>query len=108
MLAKLQNLIVSDILPNATTAQAHYLLPGCAHAEKRGSFINAKGLVQRFEQAINAKGNSIAEWEFLRVLAGFDGGEGIEAVFDQMAQSTPSLNGVTWAKLGERGVAVQI
>src|SRR5690606_34178591 len=40
LLGKLDHLIVSDILPNATTAAAHYLLPGCAHAEKRGSFVN--------------------------------------------------------------------
>src|ERR1035438_5096481 len=38
LLGKLETLIVSDILPNATTKLAHYLLPGCAHAEKRGSF----------------------------------------------------------------------
>ena len=32
--AKLETLIVSDILPNKTTAAAHYLLPGCAHARE--------------------------------------------------------------------------
>ncbi len=42
LLGKLETLIVSDILPNATTKLAHYLLPGCAHAEKRGTFTNAK------------------------------------------------------------------
>ena len=43
LLARLETLIVSDILPNATTSLAHYLLPGCAHAEKRGTFTNSKG-----------------------------------------------------------------
>jgi len=33
VLGKLETLIVSDILPNATTKLAHYILPGCAHAE---------------------------------------------------------------------------
>jgi NADH-quinone oxidoreductase subunit G len=47
LLGKLETLVVSDILPNKTTAAAHYLLPGCAHAEKRGSFTNVKGRVQR-------------------------------------------------------------
>jgi NADH-quinone oxidoreductase subunit G len=42
LLGRLDALIASDILPNATTALAHFLLPGCAHAEKRGTFINAK------------------------------------------------------------------
>src|SRR5471030_1145768 len=32
LLAKLDTLIVSDILPNDTTQLAHYILPGCAHA----------------------------------------------------------------------------
>src|SRR5262249_9840528 len=41
LLGKLDLLVVSDILPNETTRLAHYLLPGCAHAEKRGTFTNA-------------------------------------------------------------------
>ena len=69
LLAKLDTLIVSDILPNKTTALAHYLLPGCAHAEKRGSFVNAKGRVQRFMQNIQPKGDARPEWDFLRELA---------------------------------------
>src|SRR5207247_1986585 len=52
LLGRLETLIVSDILPNPTTAAAHYLLPGCAHAEKRGSFTNVKGQVQRFLKAV--------------------------------------------------------
>jgi len=47
---KLETLIVSDILPNATTNLAHYLLPGCAHAEKRGTFTNTKGRVQKIHE----------------------------------------------------------
>src|SRR5476649_651300 len=54
LLGKLETLIVSDILPNATTRPAHYLLPGCAHAEKRGSFTNTKGQVQKFIKAVEA------------------------------------------------------
>ena len=43
LLGKLDTLIVSDILPNETTKLAHYLLPGCAFAEKRGTFTNVQG-----------------------------------------------------------------
>src|SRR4029078_193630 len=52
LLARLDTLIVSDIAPNGTTALAHYLLPGCAHTEKRGTFTNAKGRVQKFMKGI--------------------------------------------------------
>ena len=60
LLGKLETLIVSDILPNATTKLAHYLLPGCAHAEKRGTFTNTKGRVQKFMKAVEPPGDGAA------------------------------------------------
>jgi NADH-quinone oxidoreductase subunit G len=112
LLAKLDTLIVSDILPNKTTALAHYLLPGCAHAEKRGSFVNAKGRVQRFMQNIQPKGDSRPEWDFLRELAGAVAGIGefstIEGLFNQMAAEVPAFGALTWAGLGDLGVTVPI
>ena len=112
LLGNLKNLIVSDILPNKTTELAHYLLPGCAHAEKRGSFVNAKGRVQRFMQNIQPKGNARPEWEFLRELAGgLDGGNGaatIEGVFNEMTREVPAFKGLTWAALGDLGINVPI
>jgi NADH-quinone oxidoreductase subunit G len=112
LLNELSTLIVSDILPNATTAPAHYVLPGCAHAEKRGTFINAKGRVQRFMKAIEPKGDARAEWEVLHELvlqvAGRDGFVSIEGLFNQMAAEIAAFKGVTWASLGDMGVTVGI
>jgi NADH-quinone oxidoreductase subunit G len=112
LLGNLKTLIVSDILPNKTTELAHYLLPGCAHAEKRGSFVNGKGRVQRFMQNIQPRGNARPEWEFLLELVrgpgGPDGAAGIEGVFNQMAREVPAFNGLTWAALGDLGVTVPI
>jgi NADH-quinone oxidoreductase subunit G len=112
LLAKLDALIVSDILPNKTTEMAHYLLPGCAHAEKRGSFVNGKGRVQRFMQNIQPKGNARPEWEFLREwvdpVSGHNGAGGIEGLFNQMAREVAAFNGLTWAGLGDLGVTVPI
>ena len=111
LLGKVETLIVSDILPNATTAAAHYLLPGCAHVEKRGSFTNAKGRVQRFMKAIEPKGDARAEWEFLHDLVfnvtGQDGFVSIEGLFNQMAREVPAFSGLTWGGLGDLGVTVQ-
>jgi len=110
LLGELKTLIVGDILPSATTARAHYVLPGCAHAEKRGTFINAKGRVQRFMKAIEPKGDSRAEWETLHELVlhvtGQNGFVSIEGLFNQMAAEIPGLNGVTWASLGDTGVTI--
>ena len=112
LLAKLETLIVSDILPNATTAAATYLLPGCAHAEKRGTFVNVKGRVQKFMKALEPKGDACAEWEFLHELVhnvtGQNGFSSIEGLFNQMAQEVSALAGLEWAKVGDTGVTVQI
>ena len=112
LLGKLSTLIVSDILPNKTTEAAHYVLPGCAHAEKRGSFVNTKGRVQRFMQNTQPKGNARAEWEFLHELVydvtGQNGFVSIEGLFNQMAKEVPAFQGVTWAALGDLGVTINL
>ena len=112
LLAKLDTLIVSDILPNATTTLAHYVLPGCAHAEKRGSFTSGKGRVQKFLKAVEAPGLARAEWEFLSELVdqvtGQKSPSTIEGLFNQMAQEVSAFNGLTWAGLGDTGATVQI
>jgi NADH-quinone oxidoreductase subunit G len=112
LLGKLETLIVSEILPNETTKLAHFVLPGCAHAEKRGSFTNTKGHVQKFLQAIQPPGEARAEWDFLHDLVynvtGKNGFLTIEGLFNEMAKDVPAFNGLTWAGLGDTGVTVRI
>ncbi len=112
LLGKLETLIVSDILPNATTKPAHYLLPGCAPAEKRGSFTSTKGRVQKFMQAVEPPGDARAEWELLHDLVhhvtGQNGFVTIEGLFNQMAREVPAFGGLTWSSLGDTGASVQI
>jgi NADH-quinone oxidoreductase subunit G len=112
LLGKLETLIVSEILPNETTKLAHYVLPGCAHAEKRGSFTNTKGRVQKFMQAIQPQGDTRAEWDFLHDLVynvtGKNGFLTIEGLFNEMAKDVPAFNGLTWASLSDNGVTVKI
>ena len=110
LLDKLEMLVVSDILPNPTTESAHYLLPGCAHAEKRGTFTNIKGRVQKFMKAVEPRGDRRPEWEFLHELVfnvtGQNGFVTIEGLFNEMAKEVPAFNGLTWAGLGDSGVMV--
>jgi predicted molibdopterin-dependent oxidoreductase YjgC len=105
-------LVVSDILPNETTRLAHYLLPACAPAEKRGTFTNAKGRVQRFMKAIEPRGDARPEWEFLHELVfnvtGQNGFVSIEGLFNQMAKEVPAFNGLTWSSLGDTGRTVAV
>ena len=112
LLGKLDTFIVSDILPNGTTKWAHYLLPGCAHAEKRGTFTNTKGRVQKFMKAVEAPGDARPEWEFLHDLVynvtGQNGFLTIEGLFNEMAKDVPAFNGLTWAGLGDTGATIPI
>ena len=114
LLDKLDLLVVSDILPNATTAKAHYLLSGAAHAEKRGTFTNTKGRVQKFMKALEAPGDARPEWEFLHELVenttGQNGFSTIEGLFNQMAGEVEAfkVKELTWAKLGDTGVTIKL
>jgi NADH-quinone oxidoreductase subunit G len=112
LLAKLDLLVVSDVLPNETTNLAHYLLPGCAPAEKRGTFINVKGRLQKFMKAVEPRGDARPEWEFLHELFQALGGENgfatIEGLFNRMAKEVPALTGLEWAKIGDTGVQVPV
>ena len=111
LLGRLETLIVSDILPNETTKLAHYLLPGCAHAEKRGTFTNINGRVQKFLKAVEPPGMARPEWEFLHEIvfnvAGQNGFASIEGLFNQMASEVPAFSGLAWAELGDGGRACQ-
>ncbi len=107
-------LIVSDILPNETTKLADYLLPGCAHAEKRGTFTNVKGRVQKFMKALEPPGDALPEWEVLHELVhnvtGLDGFKSIEGLFNHMAGEVKSFKEaeLTWAGLGDLGADVKL
>jgi len=112
LLGKLETLVVSEILPNGTTKLAHYVLPGCAHAEKRGTFTSTKGRVQKFMKAFEGPGDARPEWEFLHDLVhhvtGQNGFVTIEGLFNEMAKDVSAFNGLTWAGLGDTGVTVKI
>jgi len=87
-------------------------LPGCAQAEKRGTFTNGKGRVQRFFKAVEPKGEARPEWEFLHDLiynvTGQNGFVNMEGLFNQMATETPAFQGLTWAGLSDSGASVPI
>ncbi|MFN7020680.1 MAG: 2Fe-2S iron-sulfur cluster-binding protein [Phycisphaerales bacterium] len=53
--------VLIDTLKGALAARADVVLPGAAWVEKAGSFENARGLIQAFEQAIPPVGLAKAE-----------------------------------------------
>ena len=105
-------LIVSDIFANATTARAHYLLPGCAYAEKRGTFTNVKGQVQKFMKAVEAPGKARPDWEWLRELVVHVTNEKpadtLPGLFNEMSANNAAFGGIQWKDLGSLGTDIKI
>ncbi|HUI07226.1 MAG TPA: molybdopterin-dependent oxidoreductase [Verrucomicrobiae bacterium] len=110
VLAKLELLVVIDALPNKVTDLAHYVLPGATFAEKRGTFINAQGRLQRLNPAIPSPGVARPEWQTLVALLNELGaGAGyltLEDVFADMARTLAPLAGLNLSKIGDLGVDV--
>jgi NADH-quinone oxidoreductase subunit G len=109
-LSALPVFIVMDILSNAATDHATVVLPACGFAEKRGSMVNGKGRLQRFNRAVRAPGQARDDWEILRDLlqavGGSNGLYSIEDVFRQMSQWVPQFAGMSLTKIGDLGVPV--
>lgn len=112
LLTSLRTLVVGGLFPSATIEAAHFVLPGCAYAEKRGTFTNFKGRVQRFMKAIEPPGDARPEWEVLHELlfnvSGRNGAATVEGVFNQMAREVPAFQGLTWAALGDTGASIPL
>ena len=112
LLKKLELLVVMDTLPSKATELAHFVLPGATFAEKRGSFINAKGRLQRLNAAIPSPGIARPEWQtLLAVLNDLDGDGSyltIEDVFADMTRKIPALAGLNLSKIGDAGVKLNL
>ncbi|HVM62316.1 MAG TPA: molybdopterin-dependent oxidoreductase [Verrucomicrobiae bacterium] len=112
LLGKLDLLVAIDTLPNPVTELAHYVLPGATFAEKRGTFINAKGRLQRLNAAIQSPGIARPEWQTFAALLNELGADGsylaIEDVFADMARTLPPLAGLNLSRIGDLGVELNL
>jgi len=111
-LARLDFLVASDIHSNGTTMISHYFLPGCAHVEKRGSFTNVHGRIQKFEKAVDPPGLARPELYWLSELVcrvtGQSVGRTVESVFEAMRAEVPAFRNIAWADLEDHGVATSV
>ncbi|MFZ4694341.1 MAG: molybdopterin-dependent oxidoreductase [Verrucomicrobiia bacterium] len=110
-LARLKLLVAVDLLPSRTTELAHWVLPGAAHFEKQGTFVNGQGRMQRFSPAFPPQAGVRPDWETLCALLPERERAGLvsfDAVFKKMCTETPSLSEVTWSGLGTGGVALTL
>jgi formate dehydrogenase major subunit len=105
-LAQLDLCIVQDLFLNETAKFAHVFLPGTSFLEKDGTFTNAERRVNRVRPVMAPK-NGKQEWEVVCELATAMGYpmsyEHPSEIMDEIAHSTPTFAGVSFAMLDEVG-----
>jgi formate dehydrogenase major subunit len=104
-LTMLDHLVVQDIFLTETAGFADVILPASAFPEKTGTFTNSNRQVQLGRQAIEPPGESRQDWWIIQEMARLMGLEwnynGPADIFAEIRQATPSMAGITWARLEE-------
>ncbi|MDE2640894.1 MAG: formate dehydrogenase subunit alpha, partial [Chloroflexota bacterium] len=119
LLRSLDFLVVQDLFMHETAEIADVVLPAASFAEKEGTFTNSERRVQRVRKLVEPPGAARADWEIVQDLAGRvaarlgDGSpvrdlRGFDhpsaaAIFDELASLTPTLGGLSYARLDAEG-----
>ena len=110
-LAAMDCVIVHDLFLNETANYAHVFLPGSTFLEKDGTFTNAERRINRVREVMKPR-NGYADWEVTQLLANamlkLSRGAGWSythpsQIMDEVALTTPSFAGVSYAVLEEKG-----
>ena len=112
---RLDFLVVQDIFMHETAQLADVILPATSFAEKDGTFTNSERRVQRVRQAIPPVGDSRPDWDIVCDLArrmcdkmGLPWQDQFtyerpSQIFDEMAQLTPIMSGISYQRLDAEG-----
>jgi formate dehydrogenase major subunit len=105
-LAAMDLVVVHDLFLNETASYAHVFLPGCSFLEKDGTFTNAERRIGRVRRVMAPK-NGYADWEITQLIANAMGEPWAyrhpSEIMDEIARTTPTFAGVTYAKLDALG-----
>ncbi|MBN2115794.1 MAG: NADH-quinone oxidoreductase subunit NuoG [Anaerolineales bacterium] len=98
-------IVVQDVMETATTEIADVVLPARAFIEREGTLTSGERRVQRFYPAVPPVGESRADFSITSQLARHMGivleGTSVSAVFEILADSVKSFEGLTYAKVSE-------
>ena len=105
-LGALEFVVVQDLFLNETAAFAHVFLPGTSFLEKDGTFTNAERRINRVRPVMAPKSGK-QEWEVVCELStalGYPMSYAASSeIMDEIAATTPTFAGVSFAKLDETG-----
>jgi NADH-quinone oxidoreductase subunit G len=98
-------IVVQDVIQTATTDVADVVFPARAFTEREGTLTSGERRVQRFYAAVPPTGESRADFVVTAQVARHMGIEledsSSEAVFERLADSVKSFEGLTYARVSE-------
>ena len=105
-LAAMECVVVHDLFLNETANYAHVFLPGSTFLEKDGTFINAERRINLVRKVMAPRAG-LADWEATQAIARAMGADWNythpSQIMDEIARTTPTFSGVSFAKLAEEG-----
>jgi formate dehydrogenase major subunit len=105
-LRAMECVVIQDLFLNETARYAHVFLPGASFLEKDGTFTNAERRINRVRKAIAPLAGK-ADWEatqdFANALGLAMNYKHPSEIMDEIAATTPTFRGVSFAKLDELG-----
>ena len=97
--------VVQDVMETATTEIADVVLPAQAFTEREGTLTSGERRVQRFYAAVPVTGEAKPDFAITSQIARHMGvilvGTSLTALFDILADSVKSFEGLNYAKLAE-------
>lgn len=110
-LEKLTHLVTSHTHANPTATHAKVVLPGAGSPEKRATYVNITGRLQRTNQAVIAPGESRDDWESLAALlaqldAHYEAPASMDAIFNALASEIDAFSGQSFGSIGDLGVPI--
>ena len=107
-LESLEFLVCQDIFETETTKYADVILPASAFLEKTGTFTNAERRLQLVSASADPPGAAKTDFEILTTVSAALGHPMDYAtpsdVMDEIAALTPDLAGVSFERLGRKGL----
>ena len=110
-LEKLDHLVVSHTHANPTASHANVVLSGAGFAEKRATYVNVTGRLQRANQAVIAPGDSRDDWETLAALLSqldenYSPPTSMDAVLNDISSEVSEFEGQTFGSIGDLGIQI--
>ena len=102
-------LVILDSHQRESVEYADVILPVATYAESDGTFANHAGRVQRFQAAVSPPAEARPGWQVLAGLLAAVTGEGApasaEVTFAALAHESAAFRGLSFAALGDLGMA---